>query len=78
MKPRRPITIFPDTGSAGFSCVPRLAVEAGVSQGWRRYVGERGAVLGVERFGASAPGPELLRQYGFTVENVCRRARAHE
>lgn len=54
----------------------RLAVEAGVSQGWHRYVGERGEVLGVERFGASAPGSEMLRQYGFSVEHVCRRARA--
>jgi len=54
----------------------RLAVEAGVSQGWHRYVGDRGELLCVDRFGASAPGSELLRQYGFTVENVCQRARA--
>jgi len=54
----------------------RLAVEAGVSQGWHRYVGDRGDVLGVERFGASAPGNVMLREYGFTVENVCVRALA--
>jgi len=54
----------------------RLAVEAGVSQGWHRYVGERGDVLGVDRFGASAPGPVMLREYGFSVENVCQRALA--
>lgn len=54
----------------------RLAVEAGVSQGWQRYVGERGDVLCVDRFGASAPGPEVLRAYGFSVDNVCRRALA--
>ncbi|MDB5921684.1 MAG: tktA [Betaproteobacteria bacterium] len=54
----------------------RLAVEAGVSQGWHRYVGDRGDVLGVERFGASAPGEVVMREYGFTVENVCRRALA--
>jgi transketolase len=54
----------------------RLAVEAGVAQGWHRYVGDAGDVLGVERFGASAPGDVLLREYGFTVEEVCRRARA--
>jgi transketolase len=54
----------------------RLAVEAGVSQGWHRYVGDRGDVLGVERFGASAPGEIVMREYGFTVENVCRRALA--
>ena len=52
----------------------RLAVEAGVPQGWHRYVGARGEVLGVDRFGASAPGPVVMREYGFTVENVCARA----
>ncbi len=54
----------------------RLAVEAGVPQGWHRYVGDRGDVLGVERFGASAPGEVMLREYGFTVDNVCARALA--
>jgi transketolase len=53
----------------------RLAVELGVAQGWDRYVGEAGGVLSVERFGASAPAGVLLREYGFTVENVCMRAR---
>jgi transketolase len=56
------------------SIVARLAVEAGVSQGWHRYVGELGDVLCIDRFGASAPGSVLLREYGFTVENVCARA----
>jgi len=54
----------------------RLAVEAGAAQGWHRYVGDRGDVIGVDRFGASAPGPMLMREYGFTVEHVCTRARA--
>ena len=54
----------------------RLAIEAGVSLGWGRYTGDAGDVLGVERFGASAPGEVVLREYGFTVENVCRLARA--
>ena len=54
----------------------RLAVELGVPQGWDRYVGSRGEVLGVQRFGASAPSSILLRQFGFTVETVCARARA--
>ncbi|HEX3096568.1 MAG TPA: transketolase [Usitatibacter sp.] len=54
----------------------RLAVEAGVAQGWHRYVGDHGDVLSVERFGASAPGPVVLREYGFTVDNVCTRALA--
>ena len=53
----------------------RLAVEMGVAQGWQRYVGDRGDVLSVERFGASAPAETLLREYGFTVENVCARAK---
>jgi transketolase len=52
----------------------RLAVEAGSPQGWHRYTGSGGAVLGVDRFGASAPGDVVLREYGFTVENVCQLA----
>jgi transketolase len=52
----------------------RLAVEAGATQGWHRYVGDGGDVLGVDRFGASAPGEVVMREYGFTVENVCKRA----
>ncbi len=54
----------------------RLAVEAGVSQGWHRYVGSRGDVLGIERYGASAPGDTVMREYGYTVDNVCCRALA--
>ncbi|UEP51419.1 transketolase [Burkholderia ambifaria] len=52
----------------------RLAIEAGVSQGWHRYVGDGGDVLGVACFGASSPGADLMRDFGFTVENVCDRA----
>jgi transketolase len=54
----------------------RLAVEAGASQGWHRFVGDRGDVLGVDRFGASAPGDVVMREYGFTVENVSKRTLA--
>jgi transketolase len=54
----------------------RLAVEAGVAQGWHRYVGVSGEVVSVERFGASAPAEVLLREYGFTIDNVCARATA--
>ncbi len=54
----------------------RLAVEAGVAQGWHRYVGAAGEVVSVERFGASAPADILLREYGLTVDNVCARAMA--
>jgi transketolase len=52
----------------------RVAVEAGSPQGWHRYVGSGGAVVGVERFGASAPGDVVLREYGFTVDNICGKA----
>jgi transketolase len=58
------------------SVTVRLAVELGVAQGWDRYVGAQGDMLGVERFGASAPAAVLLREYGFTVDNVCARAKA--
>jgi transketolase len=58
------------------SVTRRLAVEAGVSQGWHKYVGDRGDVLCVERFGASAPGDVVLREYGFTPDGVCARALA--
>ena len=54
----------------------RLAVELGVRQGWDRYIGARGDMICVDRFGASAPAGDLLREYGFTVDNVCARAEA--
>jgi transketolase len=55
--------------------VPRLAVEAGVTLAWARYVGDRGQIIGLDRFGASAPYETLFEQFGFTVENVVQRAR---
>ncbi|HKP66275.1 MAG TPA: transketolase C-terminal domain-containing protein, partial [Casimicrobiaceae bacterium] len=54
----------------------RLAVELGVSQGWERYIGESGAMLGIDHFGASAPADVLLREFGFTVDDVVARAKA--
>ena len=54
----------------------RLAVEAGVSQGWHRYVGDHGDLIALDRFGASAPGGVVMRELGFTVENVIRKAQA--
>jgi transketolase len=54
----------------------RLAIEAGVRQGWDRYVGPKGDVVCLDRFGASAPGDVALRNLGFNVENVLERARA--
>ncbi len=58
------------------SVTARLAVELGVAQGWDRYVGDHGAVLSVDRFGASAPAEVLLREFGYTVEHVYARAKA--
>lgn len=54
----------------------RLSVEAGSSQGWARYVGDKGAVISIDDFGASAPGPIIMQHYGFTVENVYSKALA--
>ncbi|PYZ98113.1 transketolase [Alteribacter lacisalsi] len=48
----------------------RLAVEMAASLGWERYTGDHGAVLGIDRFGASAPGGKVMEEYGFTAENV--------
>jgi transketolase len=53
---------------------PRLAIEAGVTLGWERYVGDGGAVMGIDRFGASAPGGTVLEKFGFTVANVVAKA----
>jgi transketolase len=52
----------------------RLAVEAGVPQGWRDYVGPEGDIIGLPRFGASAPGPVAMDKLGFNVPNVVARA----
>ena len=54
--------------------VPMLAIEAGTSLGWRPYVGPGIATIGVDRFGASAPGETVMREYGFTVEHVVQQA----
>jgi transketolase len=52
--------------------VNRVAVEAGVTGGWYKYVGLEGAVVGMDCFGESAPAPELFKHFGFTVENVVK------
>ena len=57
------------------SVTARLAIEAGASLGWREWVGDRGAVIALDRFGASAPPGELFKRFGFTVENVVTTAR---
>jgi len=60
------------------SVTARLAIEAGVRQGWDRYVGANGDVICLDRFGASAPGEVALKNLGFNVENVVKRAKALE
>jgi transketolase len=55
--------------------VPKLAVEAGATLGWWKYVGLDGDVVGIDRFGASAPGPIVMKELGFTAENVAARAK---
>jgi transketolase len=54
----------------------RLAVEAGATFGWERWVGSAGAVVGIDRYGASAPGDTVMKELGFTVDHVVARARA--
>ncbi len=61
--------IFPDG-------LPKLAIEAGASLGWWKYVGRDGDVIGLDRFGASAPGTVVLEKLGFTTEDVVKRAKA--
>ena len=53
--------------------LPRVAVEAGVTEGWYRYVGHDGAVVGIDRFGASAPAKVLFEQFGFTAAHVAAK-----
>jgi transketolase len=61
-------SVFPPSVTA------RLAVEAGIAQGWERFVGNHGDIISIEHFGASAPAPILMQKFGFTIENVCKRA----
>jgi len=56
--------------------VPKLAVEAGAPLGWWKYVGTDGDVVGLERFGASAPGAKVMAELGYTPENIAARAKA--
>jgi transketolase len=55
--------------------VKKLAIEAGSPLGWWKYVGQDGDVIGLDRFGASAPGPKVMTELGFTAENVVARAK---
>ena len=53
----------------------RLAVEAASPMGWHRWVGDQGDIIALDRFGASAPASVLMQEFGFTVENVVKRAK---
>ena len=55
--------------------LPKLAVEAGVTVGWWKYVGSDGDVIGIDRFGASAPGPKVMEELGFSAKNIAARAK---
>ncbi|MBN1657291.1 MAG: transketolase [Anaerolineae bacterium] len=57
------------------SVTARVAVEAGIPQGWHRWVGTRGRVLGIDRYGASAPVKTVFEKFGFTVDGIVQRAR---
>jgi transketolase len=52
----------------------RISVEAGATLGWYRYVGMNGTILGIDRFGASAPGKTLMEHFGFTIDRVYQEA----
>jgi transketolase len=52
----------------------RVSIEAGVSLGWHRWVGDRGVTIAIDRFGASGPGSVLIKQFGFTPDNIVRAA----
>ncbi len=54
----------------------RMSIEAGVTLGWHKYVGLQGEIVGIDHFGASAPGKTVLKEFGFTSENVLKRVRA--
>jgi len=54
----------------------RVAIEMAYPLGWERYVGSKGAILGISTFGASAPGDRVIKEYGFTVDNVVAKTRA--
>ena len=56
--------------------LPRVAIEAGVTDFWRKYVGLEGAVVGIDRFGESAPAADLFKHFGFTPENIAKAVRS--
>jgi transketolase len=58
------------------SVAVRVSVEAGTTFGWSQYVGQQGASVGLDRYGASAPGPQVMKELGFTADNVAQTVRS--
>jgi len=54
-----------------------VTLEAGITQGWAKYAGSNGLSIGIDHFGASAPGKDLAQQFGFTADQVEKKIRAH-
>jgi len=54
----------------------RLSIEAGSPLGWHKYVTDEGDIIGISKFGESAPGDEVMKAYGFSIENVVAKAKA--
>jgi transketolase len=61
--------VFPETVKK------RIAIEAGATLGWYKYITDEGAIIGIDKFGESAPGDELMKEFGFTAENVVKHAK---
>jgi transketolase len=61
-------SIFPEN-------TPKLAIEAGATMGWYKYIGHNGGVIGLDRFGASAPGPIALEKLGISVAHIVEKAK---
>jgi transketolase len=65
-----------DYRNSVLSALPKVAVEAGVGDYWRKYVGLEGAVVAMDRFGESAPAGDLFKHFGFTPENIAKVVRS--
>ena len=55
----------------------KISMEAGILLGWERYVGPNGLSIGINHFGASAPGKDLAQEFGFTADQVEQKIRSH-
>jgi len=57
-----------------YDITKRIAVEAGISMGWEKYVGQNGKIISINKFGASAPGGTVLEEYGISADNIVKKA----